>query len=232
MLLSPRDARRVWAGRKVQHRLPRARTPPDEGRSVPISYRRPCPALGYTREGTPKLETVMACRVIILRVEAADTRDALDADARDEGYHSLADLIAEHGPDGRVWVIRMIVDESETPRLLSREVVAGRQGDYTDNPHRALLGEMEAVDAATLDLFTAQARERDLERRQERHRELGLMPFQDQVRELASLAKQRRVDVRDELRAIRRWGDPRVCQPQLDSMRAKLGVSTRVDCAA
>jgi len=205
-------------GRKVQMRLARHRKAPPVGATVPISYRRPCEALGRTRS-----ETVRLCWVRVTQVAEQNTSEATAQDAYDEGYRSLEELRDEHS--GPVWVIRFEAIVTETPRLLAREVIAGRQGGYTEEPGSAMHGEPEAVDEISQDILTDRANERDVRRARKRVATVGLLGIDDQVRVLTELARVRHVDVRSELRAIRRWvGNPSAQRTQLENLRAKLGM--------
>jgi hypothetical protein len=93
-------------------------------------------------------------------------------------------------------------------RYLSRVVVAGRQGDYTDDPHRALPDEPEAVSDEWLARFSSVAHLLDADRRREQIETRHLLGFNEQVRLYESLARDRHIDVRDHLRAIGRFRDP------------------------
>lgn len=107
-------------------------------------------------------------------------------------------------------------------RFLSRCVVAGRQGDYTDDPHRALPDEPEAVGDDWLRRFAETARITDAARRSARVDQRHLLSEAEQVRVYERLARERHIDVRDELRAYRRWSDPEARARTLARLRDKV----------
>lgn len=218
MVITQREARRILAGRKVQMRLARKRKPPEVGSTMPIGYRRPCEALHG------RMEVVRLCRVMVLAVSEAHVSEATAEDAKDEGYRSLDELLAEHS--GRTWVVQIEKIVEETPRFLSRKVIAGRQGGYTDDPRLALDDEPEAVDEVFQQVLATRAREREARRARRYAAELSRMPIDDQVAVLSNIARSRHVDVRDELRAIGRWvHNPPARMVQLTKLRAKLGIA-------
>lgn len=185
---------------------------------MPVSYRQACPALGPDRT-----ETFRACRIQIMVVVEADNADASEADARAEGYASLEELHAAHPLEQRSWVIRFGVIHDEV-RLLTRDIIPGKQGPYTD-VHANAMDELEAVDDDYLDLFAKRARDREYERQQERRRALGELSFDEELDILTREARERHIDIRDELRAIRRWADHTARKLQLTRIRTKLGYS-------
>jgi hypothetical protein len=107
-------------------------------------------------------------------------------------------------------------------RYLSSVVIAGRQGDYTDDPHRALPDEPEAVSEEWLWRFTTVARAVDAARRQDEIEQRHLLGFDEQVRLYESIARDRHIDVRDDLRAIRRFNDPEARLKALARLREKV----------
>jgi hypothetical protein len=223
LIVSQREANRIYSGRKTQHRLPRDRRAPSPESNIPISYRAPNPALGYNRDGTPKEAVLLACRVVILERWESRLYAATEQDAKEEGFKNWADMIeAWGGEDQPVWVVRFRLDTAHRPRLLASRVVAGRQGAYTDNPARALPDEPEAVDPFFQDRITAEARSRDREREQARHADVRSLPFEVQLAVLTREARARHIDIRSELRAIQRWTNPRAREAQLERIRKKL----------
>lgn len=217
MVTTQREARRILAGRKVQLRLAGSRKPPAVGATIPIGYRRPCEALHG------RMEIVRLCRVRVLSVNEVNVSEATAQDASDEGYRSLEELLAEHS--GQTWVIRIENITGETPRFLTREVIAGRQGGYTDDPRSAMDDEPEAVDELFQEVLTVRARERQARRWREYSDELKRSPVDDQIMILTSIARDRHIDVRDELRALGRWTNPAARATQLTKLRIKLGIT-------
>lgn len=229
MIFSQSEAKRIVAGQKVQHRFPHDRKAPEPVTSIPVSYREPNPALGF-RDGQPRLGTVEACRIVVLHVRAGQLGDVTEADARAEGFQSRRELLAVWGVDEiadelrpvNVWVMRFRLDPTHRARLLSARVIAGHQGDYTENPHRAMQDEPESVDPLTLQAFTDEARARDRARREGRIIEIDEMPFSQQVETCIAEARRRHIDIRSELRAMFRFTDPAIKARKLDQIRAKL----------
>lgn len=227
MIVTAQEARRIASGRKTEHRIRRTRRPPDIGAVIPISYRTPNTFLGYEPDGTPRTETKLACRVRVDYVRPGELHEVTKDDARLEGYRSVALLMAAWGDpedETRVWIIGFTVLAEDRPRLMTptSRIIAGRQGDYVDTPARAMRDEPEAVDEATVNRFVHEARDKEWERERLRRAERGELSFDEQVAAFTAEARRRHIDIRDELRAIRRWGDPIVCRKQLDSIRRKL----------
>ncbi len=87
----------IVSGRVTRYRLPRSSAPPEPGSSVAIGVRRDNPALGYTRAGTPRQETVRVARVRVDSVELSIPERAIPSDARAEG-HADVDALLEAWP--------------------------------------------------------------------------------------------------------------------------------------
>lgn len=214
-------------GRKGQHRIAWRRRPPQQDAIIPITHRELNPALGYQRDGSPRTEAIRNCRVRVLSVGIQTLAEATGDDARREGYSGLAELLAAWGdperPEAvRTWVIRWEVVPEEVRRYLSREVVAGRQGDYTEVQARGLPREPEAVDSDTLERYARDARERAEERDLDHRRKLEELPLERELKVLEAEARNRHIDVRDEVRALRRWTDPAARERQLERLRSKV----------
>lgn len=226
MILTRAEAQRVSGGRKTQHRIRRGRAVPDIGSLIPISYWAENPALGYRPDGSPKREAVRACRVRLISFWPSTPAEATGDDARAEGLQHRNQILAAWGQDreANLWVLRWELHLEEIPRYLSRGVVAGRQGDYTQSFTRAYPGELEAVDADTLERFSRTAREAHQERSHERRRAIEALPLEAEMAALAAEAKARHIDIRDEARAFRRWQDPEARRRQVLSVRAKLAI--------
>lgn len=222
---SAQEARRIAGGRKVQHRFPRSRAVPDPLAILPVTFSEPAPALGFQENGEPREASVRACYIRVLGIREGTLGDATDQDARAEGWRSRVELMdAWDWAPGMtpVWVMTFEVDRTDRPRWLSRAVVAGRQGAYVDNPYRALPDEGEAVDDATLERLTAEARERDAMRAARARQALRQAPLAVQVRTYEREARARHIDIRDELRALRRWKQKSAQERQLERIRARL----------
>lgn len=218
MILTRPEAKRIACGRKTQHRFPIERFAPAPQDTIPISYREPAPLTG-------RLVVLEACRVQILSVTARQLDDATETDAQAEGFSCRNELLAAWGSPRRpipVWLIRFRLDPAAKPRLLSLRVVAGHQGDYTDNPARALPDEPEAVDEDTLRLLTEDARRRDAQRGEAAQDERHGLSLEQQVRAYERLASLHHIDIRSELRAIHRWRDPSARAKQLEKIRQKV----------
>jgi len=217
------EAKRIYEGRKERHRLALHRKPPEPGRVVPITYREPNEALGYTRAGTPRLEANLLCYI---RVTSCDremvssvTADSITA----EGYPHFDDFVDDWpNPDVLTWVIGFHLEPVHRNRLLSNRIIAGHQGNYVTSSIRALEDAGEAVDPLTQAEYAEQGRERDLARFAAARGERAQLPFELRLASLRDEARRRHIDVRDELRAIERWRDPAAREKQLAKMRAKL----------
>lgn len=221
VILTRQEARRVRGGRKTEHRIARSRVAPTAP-VIPITYHEANPALGYTRAGEPRTNCVRECYVRVLGIAEGRISDATEADARAEGYACLADLLERwEDPRARVWIISWEVDPSHRPRYLSRTVIAGKQSDYVDVPTRAL-DDLEAVDEVTLARITRKAREREADRASERRAQRDALSFDAQIAACTVEARERYIDIRSELRAIKRWTEPAARRKQLDSIKRKL----------
>jgi hypothetical protein len=188
---------------------------------VPVSYRAPNEALGFTAEGLPREDTIRVCRIKVKERWLTTLDEASDQDARDEGYADLDGLLGEY-ERGEFWVIRFIRDDTHVPRLLAGAIVAGRQGAYVSEPHRALPDEPEAVDPDYQAELCEIAGERDAKYREQRWKLIAVMPFDYQLQVLRQEAWKRHIDIRSELRAIDRWRAPEARAKQLESIRRKL----------
>lgn len=216
VIVTRQVARRIAAGRQTQIRLAGARRSPAVLANIPVSYRVPC------QHGLRKMDTLTACRVVVLDAREQRLLDASDEDAKAEGYRDRRQLVAAWGGSGRnprLLLVRFTLDTTEQPRYLSRAVVAGRQGAYTSNQHQALPDEPEAVSDEVLDEFTAQARARDAHRRTNVKRMVEQMTLEQQVTFYELEARKRHIDIRSELRAFWRWTDPELRRKQLDAIR-------------
>jgi hypothetical protein len=225
VIVDRRDARRIFEGRKVQHRVLRDRKCPLVGESVPISFREPNPSMGYEEDGTPKLEAVRICHINVLERWETTLYGATNPDAEAEGYKDRDELIAEWGSPGfdlDVWVFRFELDPRHRPRLLSSGIIAGRQGAYVESRMRALPDEPEAVDFFAQEEITAAAHDRARAAEERRREERSSLSFHDQLAELEAEARARYVDIRSELRAIERWGNAAAQKQQLERIRQKL----------
>jgi len=225
LIVSSRDAKRIADGRKVQHRVSRSLRAPLPEVTVPITYREPNEALGFTSEGLPRSEPIRACRVLVTARWTTTLATLTDSDAEAEGYTDADELRLELGEppaETKFWVIRFCLDETHIPRLLTSAVVAGRQGAYVDHPMRALPDEPEAVDSVTQTQLTEAAHYRDAEFRERRWNAIRLLSFDMQLHLLRKEAWRRHIDIRDELRAIDRWRNDRAREKQLEAIRRKL----------
>jgi hypothetical protein len=155
--------------------------------------------------------------VVVTKVERIDTGGLSFKDARDLGYRELGDLRDEF-PVGRVTqLVSVEVDREPVERFLVERV--GR-GDYTDNPARAMRDEGAAVDEVTLARYAKQNRERHASRVNRQMGKVAKLPAQDQLVVLERQARERFVDVRDELRLARRY--PHEAAKAASAIRAKL----------
>lgn len=229
MIVTGRESRRITEGRKVQHRLPRSRVCPEIEAVVPISIREPNEALGYDPFGRPRTETKVQCyvRVCARRMETVSAVRPEDITA--EGYPHFDDFCAEWPePTELTWVMVFELEPIHLPRLLTSRVIAGRQGNYVTNAYRALPDEPEAIDPFTQREFSRAGRERDFLRLQERRSIRAKLPFEVRLRALVAEARERHIDIRSELRAIKRWRDPKARERQLIRIQEKLEWSVAV----
>lgn len=230
MIVSEQAARRIVGERKTQHRLPRSFVAPAR-QIMPVKVRRTNPHLGYV-DGEPKTELVTVCMVRVMAVDAGFLSQVDEQAAKAEGFKSvdefLADWEARHDfvkPDRPVWVVYFELDRTCKPRYLSERVIAGQQGDYVTNPHRALPDEAEAIDEYTLERFVKENKLKDDKRRKLRAVDVAALPVDQQISVLTVEARSRYIDVRDELRAIRRYrGKDEVIEPKLRALRSRLGL--------
>lgn len=244
MIVTEKEARRIYGGRKTEHRIPRRRVAPARHAAVSVQYRQANPNLGYI-DGEPMVETVTLCRATITDVAEGLLADADDGAAQREGCRSVDELLgiwaASHGPASpgeRVWVLTLELDREQRPRFLSSGVIAGLRGDYTTSGHASVDYEevvlpggrrkrvpVEAVDEFTLDRFARDARDRHRDALAMAGSAIAQLEPHQQTRQLAELARRRAIDVRDELRQVRRYGHrPDVVDHQLAQIRARLGM--------
>jgi hypothetical protein len=223
VIVSEREAKRIFEGRKRQHRLPLHRRAPEPGNLIPVTFRRPNEALGYDAYGHPREEPIRACHIRITERWETAVGKVTASDLVDEGFRDI-DEYRDFWPNMsvHVWVIRFHVEQRDEARLLSARVVAGRQGSYVTNVARALPDEPEAVDPFTQQQFSDAARERDLQRELERRDLRNRLPFALRLRAAELEARRRHIDIRDELRAINRWSDPKAREKQLTRIVSKL----------
>lgn len=223
MIVSAREARAIARGAKCQHRLPRARRAPEVGRTVPISFRHANEALGYDAYGQPRTELERVCEIEVCERFMVTCGVVSADDIEAEGYRDLDDF-QDFWPRQTelVWVIRFTVRHSEPVRLLSGRVIAGRQGDYVSHGYRALRDELPAVDVFTQEEFSRQGRARDIMRELDRRDRRNELPFAVRLRALETEARRRHIDIRDELRAIRRWSNRKAQERQLELIAHKL----------
>lgn len=101
-----------------------------------------------------------------VRVDAVTDDDALR-----EGYESAEEwrdvFECDHGECAEVWRIEFSYS-IDAPRMLAHH------GDYTRSEYDAVADEPEAVDSATLDRFSREARQRDENRKEQRREERKL----------------------------------------------------------
>lgn len=192
---------------------------------VPVCIRKPNPALGYDRDGREKTEVVRVCDVTIIRVTLEPLEAATPEDATSEGFRSLDDLLEAYGGVEGLWhVLSIVLDPALRPRFLSRAVVAGRRGDYTESSARGLIREPEAVDIFTQERISEEAARQAAERKRLMRLAQGRMSPAEEAEALYREARERHIDVRDEMRAVRRWsGNTQAQAIQVKRMRAKLG---------
>ena len=218
MLVTPPVAARIASGRKQQHRIPQHRVAPARQR-IPISTRRVNVDTGIT-------ETMTVCYVKVLEVVPSIIGEITAAELSLEGYRSREALLSEW-PDERapVWVLSLELDRTYIPRYLSLGVVAGRQGDYTENARRCLDPEAgEAVGDDELLRFAREARLRHEIRIHGAREALKALTIREQVDILRAEARARHIDVRDQVRQIERYADREdIVSRQLSRMREKLG---------
>lgn len=86
----------------------------------------------------------------------------------------------------------------DPPRLLHRRSEKG----YTTEPHEALQGEHEAVDAQTLEQYAQENWERFNEMRSEERQREEARSLAAKLREAEARARKQGIDVRDELSHI------------------------------
>ena len=124
-----------------------------------------------------------------------------------------------------VWVLSFDVDHSYIPRYLSLTFVAGRQGDYTENAARCLDPEAgEAVGVEELARYAREARLRHETRIHGAREAWKNLTVPEQIELLKAEARARHIDVRDQVRQIRRYADRRdIVNRQLARIREKLG---------
>jgi hypothetical protein len=166
------------------------------------------------------------CYVHVVEVVPSIIGEVTLAEVTLEGYRSRDALLSEWPDESTpVWVISFQVDPTYIPRYLSLGVVAGRQGDYTENASRCLDPEAgEAVGAGELAAFAREARLRHEVRIHGAREALKGLTIREQVEILKAEAHARHIDIRDQVRQIKRYGDrPDVVERQLSRMRQKLG---------
>lgn len=231
MLVTKREAHRIAQGRKTTHRIPRSKVPPAGHKTVPVQFRQPNPALGYI-DGEPKLELLTRCYVHITDVAPGHVLDVDHQAALDEGFPTSIDFQkdweARYGRVVNMWVITFSLDHTYRPRFLSRNVVPGKQSDYVRDPAVALTGEPEAVPEEVLVSYAAEAHRRDRERQAEGRALLRQMGKESRLAALEAEARLRHIDIRNELRVIKRYGDKeRVWEHNLALIESKLGIVAR-----
>lgn len=216
VILSAIDARRIAEGRKTQLRLPAPRRAPDPGSVVPITFHEQV-------EFSHRQVAVRACHVFI--VERWRTRLYLvtEDEAIACGHHHRDEMLdVWERRDQVVWALRFELRDAHRPRLLSSQVIAGRQGAYVDNAQRALPDEPEAVDRQSQSRITEEANALDYHRRVKLWRERAELPFVEQLSGLKEEARARHIDIRSELRAIEKWTGSEARRRQLQRIREKL----------
>ena len=148
MILTPKLAFAVSGGRVTLHREPRT------GTDKPYRADR-----SYAVQGRAGREAI--CRVVVHKVIPATVDDLTFEQARAAGYRTTADAndawAAQHGTATTdVWVIEFALDRSERPVYLAQRSEFG----YTNDKRRAMPGEPEVIDRATLSWITTDARDR------------------------------------------------------------------------
>lgn len=231
MIVTRREAHRIARGKKQQHRIRWDQATPRVGKLLPITFRRPNPDLGYQPDGSPRLEPILACRVRIVHVRSQQLQHASERDAQAEGYRSTYELAEAWGhPQEPVQtqIIEFEVDHSERPRYLSLGVIAGRTGDYVEHTARALPHEGEAVPGDYQDELVKAASKRDVWRELDRRAARRALAPEDELEALIAEARERHVDIRNDVRAVRRWWDnPRARDEQIDVIRRKIETPLR-----
>jgi hypothetical protein len=219
MLVSTSAATRIARSRQCQHRIPQHRVAPARQQRVPITTRR-------LNADTLVVEAVTVCYVTVIEVVPSIIGEITAAEARLEGYKSRAAFLAEWQDETLpVWVLSLDVDHAAVPRYLSLGIVAGRQGDYTNNAARSLDPEAgEAVDVEDLAAYAREARLRHETRIHGEREAWKKLTVSEQVELLKAEAHARHVDIRDQLRQIKRYPDRSdIVNRQLTRIREKLG---------
>jgi hypothetical protein len=133
------------------------------------------------------------CRLTVVAVRRERLGDISLPDARREGFRTTGEFFDYwrelHGRvelERDVWVISFVKGERvDVPRLLAARP-GGPSGDYTSNPHLAMLDEPEAISEAELGRFSREAAKRDHLIRQARRAEI---PLDERIRELMDRAR-------------------------------------------
>jgi hypothetical protein len=194
----------------------------------PAADARPPYRCGATVAVQPAHNRPARCRAQIVRVTDVALRDLDDQHAKRLGHRDLERLmlawVDEHGlwnENARAWLVQIVVDRSEAPRLLMPEVGRAlgyakpasrgqldREHDpanrgYGQDDHRAMRDEPEAVDDNWLARFAQRERlDKRPQRSRDELRELRDLPLHERVRRLEEQARERH-DLRDTLRYLR-----------------------------